>query len=140
MILKWVSFLLLEYRQTKSSTTTRCQCGVESASTILSMILCCAHIITPVPQKVWSHAALKCIDSIFLGGDAFIGTIVTDNESTMRCRLKQNGREKVEAGVAVLEHLPKTIQANKRADHGARTRTCLQSGCEPPCTCVKCTS
>jgi hypothetical protein len=48
-------FLLLEYRQTKSSTTTRCQCSVESASTISSMILCCAHIITPVLQKVWSH-------------------------------------------------------------------------------------
>jgi hypothetical protein len=65
------------------------------------------------------HAALKCINSIFSGGDAFVGTIVTNDDSTMRSRLKQNGREKVEAGVAVLEHLPKTIQANKRADHGA---------------------
>jgi hypothetical protein len=62
------------------------------------------------------HAAVKCIKSIFLKGDAFVGTIVTDNNSTMRSRLKQNGREKVEA---VLEHLPKSIQLRKSSDHGA---------------------
>jgi hypothetical protein len=37
----------------------------------------------------------------------------------MRSRLKQNRREKVEAGVALLEQLPKAIQAKKSADHGA---------------------
>jgi hypothetical protein len=37
----------------------------------------------------------------------------------MRSRLKQNGREKVEAGVAVLEHLPKSIQLRISSDHGA---------------------
>jgi hypothetical protein len=42
-----------------------------------------------------------------------------DDDSTMRSRLKQNGREKVEARVAVLEDLPKSIQLRKISDHGA---------------------
>jgi hypothetical protein len=65
------------------------------------------------------HAAVKCIESIFSKGDAFVGTIVTDNDSTMRSRLKQNGREKAEAGVAVLEDLLKSIQLRRSSDHGA---------------------
>jgi hypothetical protein len=43
----------------------------------------------------------------------------TSNNAYSLKAVKQNGREKVEAGVAVLEHLPKTIQAKKSADHGA---------------------
>jgi hypothetical protein len=65
------------------------------------------------------HAAVKCIKSIFSKGDAFVGTKVTNDNSTMRSLLKQNGREKVEAGVAVLEDLPKSIQLRKSSDHGA---------------------
>jgi hypothetical protein len=57
--------------------------------------------------------------SIFSQGDAFVGTIVTDDDSTMRSRLKQNGREKVEAEVVLFEQLPTTIQKKKSADHGA---------------------
>jgi hypothetical protein len=79
----------------------------------------CSHNYTGSEKGMEPHAALKCINSISSEGDAFVGTIVTDDDSTTRSQLKQNGREKVKAGVAVLEHLPKTIQANKRADHGA---------------------
>jgi hypothetical protein len=79
----------------------------------------CSHNYTGSAKGMEPHAAVKCIDSIFLKGDVFVGTIVTDNDSTMRSRLKQNGRENVEVGVAVLEQLPKSIQKNKRSDHGA---------------------
>jgi hypothetical protein len=43
-------------------------------------------------------------------GEAFVGTIVTDDDSSMRSRLKQNGREKVEAGVVKFEDLSNTIK------------------------------
>ena len=56
--------------------------------------------------------AVKCISSIFSKGDAFVGTIITVDDSTMRNRPKQNGREMVEAGVVscvtLEEDLPKT--------------------------------
>jgi hypothetical protein len=48
-----------------------------------------------------------------------VGTIVTDDDSTLRKGLKQNGREKEGAGVALLEDLPKSIQLRKSSDHGA---------------------
>ena len=79
----------------------------------------CSHNYTGSAKGMEPHAAVKCIESIFSQGDAFVGTVVTDDDSTMRSRLKQNGGEKVEAGVCVTEDLPKTIQLNKRSDHGA---------------------
>jgi hypothetical protein len=80
----------------------------------------CSHNYTGSAEGMEPHAAVKCIESIFSKGDAFVGTIVTDDDSTMRSQLKQNGREKVEAGVlAVLEDLPKSIQLRKSADHSA---------------------
>jgi hypothetical protein len=79
----------------------------------------CSHNYTGSAKGMEPHAAVKCIKSIFSKGDAFVGTIVMDDDSTMRSRLKQNGREKVEAGVAVLEDLPKSIQLRKSSDHGA---------------------
>jgi hypothetical protein len=59
----------------------------------------CSHNYSGSAKGMEPHAAVKCIQSIFSKGDAFVGTIVTDNDSTMRSWLKQNGREKVEAGV-----------------------------------------
>jgi hypothetical protein len=59
----------------------------------------CSHNYTGSAKDMEPHAAVKCIKSIFSKGHAFVGTIVTDDDSTMRSRLKQNGREKVEAGV-----------------------------------------
>jgi hypothetical protein len=79
----------------------------------------CSHNYTGSAKGMEPHAAVKRIKSIFSKGDAFVGTIFTDDDSTMRSRLKQNGREKVEAGVAVLEDLPKSIQLRKISDHGA---------------------
>jgi hypothetical protein len=79
----------------------------------------CSHNCTGSAKGMEPHATVKCIGSIFSKGNAFVGTIVTDDDSTMRSCLKQNGREKVEAGVAVLEHLPKSNQLRKSSDHGA---------------------
>jgi hypothetical protein len=57
---------------------------------------------------------VKCINSFFSKGGAFVGTTIIDNDSTMINRPKQNGREKVEAGLlVVLEVLHKTIQVRK---------------------------
>jgi hypothetical protein len=73
----------------------------------------CSHNYTGSAKGMEPHAAVKCIESISSKGDDFVGTIVTDDDSTMRSQLTQNGREKVEAGVAVLEDLPKSIQLRK---------------------------
>jgi hypothetical protein len=79
----------------------------------------CTHKNTGSAKGMEPHAAVKCIEFVFSKGDANVGTIVTDDDSTMNSRPKQNGREKVEARVAVLEHLPKSIQLRKSSDHGA---------------------
>jgi hypothetical protein len=107
-------------RRTILSPTNRCQCVVETANTTSYTIQGCACIATPVLQRVWNRMTLwSASNPFFSKGDAFVGTIVTDDDSTMRSRLKQNGTEKVEAGVAVLEDLPKSIQLRKSSDHGA---------------------
>ena len=79
----------------------------------------CSHNYTGSAKGMEPHAALKCIQSIFSKGDAFVGTIVTDDDSSMRARLKQNGREKIEAGLCRKEDLTPTIQLSNKNDHGA---------------------
>jgi hypothetical protein len=78
----------------------------------------CSHNYTGSAKGMEPHAAVMCINSIFSRGDAFVGTIVTDDDSSMRSRLKQNGREKVEAGVVKFDDLSNTIKIRESNDHG----------------------
>jgi hypothetical protein len=108
MILRWVNSLLLEWMRCR-----KCEHNVVHDQRL------CSHNYTSTAKGKEPHAAVKCIEFIFSKEDAFVGTIVTDDNSNMRSLLKQNGREKIEAGVAVLEDLQKSIQLRKSSDHGA---------------------
>ena len=76
---------------------------------------------------------MKCVSSFFSKEDAFVGTIITADDSTMRNRLKQNGRGMVEAGVVSCvrrrssQNNPSKEELRSWGTQPGHTCTCLQS-------------